>query len=47
MGFHFAAVVWTYGTPLVPRHICAVHIARAVEQAWRDYTVRRFRGLTE
>lgn len=47
VGFHDAAVVWTFGSPVVPRRICAVHIARAISTSWRIVTDARFRGLTE
>ena len=46
-GFHEAVVVWTFGPPILPRRLCAVHIARAVQNAWRVYLDARFRGLTE
>lgn len=47
VGHHKAVVVWAFGPPILPRRLCAVHIARAVTNAWHLYIDQRFRGLTE
>lgn len=47
VGFHTSAVVWAFGPPLLPRRMCAMHIARSISTSWRIVTDARFRGLTE
>jgi hypothetical protein len=41
---HEAAVTWVYGSPDLPRRICAVHLLRFIDKAWHDSLKRRLFG---